>query len=74
MNANKPKTSPTIPDKLESREGYLLSKEVIRILNTDKNTLARWVREGRIRATRIGKKNNFDPAHVAAWLREHEIG
>ncbi len=64
----------TIPEKLELRNELLGSKEVMRIIGTDKNTLARWVREGRIPATRIGKNNKFDPVLLAAWFRERQIG
>ena len=74
MNSSNKKSVPTIADQLESRKELLGSKEVRRIIGTDKNTLARWVREGTIPGGRIGKKNMFDPVRVAAWLREREIG
>lgn len=74
MSTSKAKQPLTIPEKLELRDDFLKSKEVMRIINTDKNTLARWVREGYIPAIRIGKNNNFDPVLLAAWLRERQIG
>jgi hypothetical protein len=74
MNASGKKFPETIADQLEERKELLGSKEVIRIVGTDKNSLARWVREGRIPAIRIGKNNKFDPVRLAAWLRERQIG
>jgi excisionase family DNA binding protein len=74
MNSIKAKPASTIPEKLEARTDFIKPKEAMRIIGTDKNTLARWVREGTIPATRIGKSNRFDPGKLAAWLREREIG
>lgn len=64
----------SLADVVEQYTGLLKSKELQELLNTDKNTLARWVRQELIPAIRIGKNNRFDPLRVAAWLRDREIG
>jgi excisionase family DNA binding protein len=48
--------------------------EAMSILDCTPQTLCRWVNEGRIPATRIGRSNKFDPAHLADWLEARQIG
>jgi excisionase family DNA binding protein len=64
----------TIIDQLRSRKGYVTSTETLAILGVARQTLCRWVAEGRITAVRIGPSNKFDPAHLADWLEARQIG
>jgi excisionase family DNA binding protein len=65
---------PTIIDSLRARKGYLTSTEAMAILGVTRQTLCRWVIEGRIAAVRIGPSNKFDPHHLADWLEERQLG
>jgi excisionase family DNA binding protein len=66
--------STTIIEQLRTRRGYVTSTEAMAILGVTRQTLCRWVAEGRIPAVRIGPSNKFDPAHLADWLEERQIG
>jgi len=73
MNAQR-QTTGTIIDDLRRRRGYVSSTETMAILGVTRQTLCRWVNAGTITAVRIGKDNKFDPAHLAAWLEQRQIG
>ena len=64
----------TIIETLRSRKGYVSSTEAMEMLGCTRQTLCRWVNEGRISATRIGPTNKFDPHHLADWLTERTTG
>jgi excisionase family DNA binding protein len=64
----------TIIERLKLRTSYVTSTEAMVILGVTRQTLCRWVTEGRIPAVRIGPSNKFDPAHLADWLEERQIG
>jgi excisionase family DNA binding protein len=69
-----PTTAPSmIIDSLKRRRGYVSSTESMAMLGVTRQTLWRWVTEGKIPAVRIGTGNKFDPAHVAAWLQERQV-
>lgn len=58
----------SIIETLRARKGYVSSTEAMSILGVTRQTLCRWVAEGRIQAVRIGNSLKFDPSHLAAWL------
>lgn len=66
--------STTIIDQLRARKGYVTSTETMSILGVTRQTLCRWVAEGRITAIRIGSAYKFDPVYLAAWLEVRQIG
>jgi excisionase family DNA binding protein len=55
-------------EELRVRESYLTTKEVMQLLRCRRNTLCRWVRNGRMSAIRSGTGYLFDPRHLAEWL------
>ncbi len=63
----------TIIDRLEQRTTFLDTKEIMEIINEDRNTVCRWVRIGYLPASRVGNKNKYDPVQLAAWLRTRQI-
>jgi len=67
-------TGSTIIDQLRSRQSYVGSTEAMAILGVTRQTLCRWVAEGRITAVRIGNALKFDPQHLADWLEGRQIG
>jgi len=74
MSLFREQAAATIIDDLRSRRGYVSSTETMAILGVTRQTLCRWVSEGRIPAVRIGTANKFDPMHLAAWLEARQIG
>jgi excisionase family DNA binding protein len=64
----------TIIDRLRARKGYISSTETMGILGVTRQTLCRWVTEGRIQAVRIGNALKFDPLHLVAFLEERLVG
>jgi len=45
------------------------SREAAAILGIHKETLYRWVKDGTLRATRIGGRVKFDPGTLVEYLR-----
>jgi excisionase family DNA binding protein len=66
-------SSYTIIDQLRHRKTYLTGTEVMQILRWTRQTLCRYVKEGRIPALRIGKDNRFDPGVLAAFLEQRQV-
>jgi excisionase family DNA binding protein len=64
----------TIIDALRTRKGYVSSTETMAILGVTRQTLCRWVSEGRISAVKIGISYKFDPAYLAEWLEARRVG
>lgn len=64
----------TVIDQLRQRKGYVSSTETMSILGVPRQTLCRWIAEGRIIAVRIGTSWKIDPAHLAAWLEDRQVG
>jgi excisionase family DNA binding protein len=44
------------------------------LINPHPVTLREWTRTGRIPAYRMGREWRYDPAKVADWLDEREVG
>ena len=63
----------TIINELKNRKTFIKTKELISILDLTKNTLCKYVREGKIAAVRIGNGNGFDPMAVVAYLEAREL-
>lgn len=52
----------------------MTSAELCKLINLHPVTLREWTRAGRIPAYRIGREWRYDPAKVADWLDEREVG
>ena len=63
----------TIIDQLKQRKTYSTGTEVMELFCLSRNTLCRYVRDGRLLAVRVGKDNRFDPAVLSAWLEARQI-
>jgi Helix-turn-helix domain len=66
-------TPPTIIDQLASRKTYVSSTEAIGILGITRQTFCLWVRQGKLKACRIGNSYMVDPIYLSAWLRAREV-
>lgn len=64
----------TIIEALRKRRTYVPSTEAMATLGVTRQTLCRWIAEGRITAVRIGTTWKIDPAHLASWLEERQVG
>jgi excisionase family DNA binding protein len=63
----------TIIEQLTTRKTYVPSTEAISILGITRQTFCLWVREGKLKAIRIGNAYKIDPAHLAAWLSARQL-
>lgn len=61
-------TLPTIIDQLASRKTYVSSTECLDILGITRQTFCLWVREGKLKALRIGNAYVVDPVYLSQWL------
>lgn len=43
------------------------------VLGVSRNTLCRWVREGKLVAIKVGKNYRFDGSVVADWIESHQM-
>jgi excisionase family DNA binding protein len=64
----------SIVKHLRDRDTALTSAELCKLINVHPVTLREWTRSGRIPAYRIGREWRYDPAKVADWLDEREVG
>ncbi len=63
-----------LTEQLRERTSFLTTKEVMELLQLQRNTLCDWVRTGRIPAIRSGNGYLYDPHHLADWLAERTTG
>jgi excisionase family DNA binding protein len=63
----------TIIEQLTTRKTYVPSTEAISILGITRQTFCLWVREGKLKAIRIGNAYKIDPADLAAWLSARQL-
>jgi excisionase family DNA binding protein len=63
----------TIIEQLATRKTYVSSTDAISILGITRQTFCHWVREGKLKATRIGNAYKIDRAHLAAWLSARQV-
>ena len=54
------------------REKMLSVKEVTETLNISRNTVIRWIAEGRIKALKFGRQWRFRPSDISQWLEHGE--
>jgi excisionase family DNA binding protein len=66
-------TAQTIIEQLAARKTYVSSTEAIEILRITRQTFCLWVREGKLKAIKIGNAYMVDPIYLAAWLRSREL-
>ncbi len=67
-------TPKTIIETLAARKGYMNASDVAELLGENIYTIYRRVKRGRMPAVRTGFGIKFDPAELAAWLRERHVG
>ena len=58
--------------ELRQRTAYLSTKEMMELLQKNRNTLCNWVRRGRIPAIRIDNEYLYDPRLIADWLTKRQ--
>jgi len=65
----------TIIEQLRRRKGYIRTTEVMAILgDVSRQSLTRWVGEGRIPAVNFGNGFKFDPVTLADFLEARTTG
>lgn len=52
------------------KERMMSAKEVSETLNISRNTVLRWVTEGRIKGVKFGRQWRFRSSNVEKWLEE----
>ena len=63
-----------LTSRIEKLPGALTAAELAALLNMGKTAVYGMAATGRIPSLRIGAMVRFDPARIAKWLRDHEIG
>jgi excisionase family DNA binding protein len=63
-----------IVNRLRNRNTALTSAELGELINMHPVTLREWTRGGRIPAYRMGREWRYDPAQIADWLDERQVG
>lgn len=62
-----------LASRIENLPGALTAAELGALLNMGKTAVYGMAATGRIPSLRIGATVRFDPARVAAWLRQREV-
>ncbi len=62
-----------LASRIENLPGALTAAELGALLNLGKTAVYGMAATGRIPSLRIGATVRFDPARVAAWLRQREV-
>lgn len=65
--------SSDLASRIENLPGALTAAELAALLNMGKTAVYGMAATGRIPSLRIGATVRFDPARVAAWLRQREV-
>jgi excisionase family DNA binding protein len=62
-----------LASRIEKLPGALTASELAALLNMGKTAVYGMAATGRIPSIRIGATVRFDPARIAAWLRQREV-
>lgn len=61
-------------ERLRQETNFIDSKRVVELLGIGESTLRLYTSQGTIPYYRIGRHIRFDPARLAAWLEERQVG
>jgi predicted DNA-binding transcriptional regulator AlpA len=64
----------TVVEELKSKRGLMGAKDVAALLGVNKEVLYRKAKAGEGPHLRILGQVKFDPARIAAWLEERQVG
>lgn len=73
MTTSHETSEPSIIEQLAVRKTYISSTECLNILGITRQTFCLWVRDGKLKACRIGNGYAVDPVYLSAWLRAREV-
>jgi excisionase family DNA binding protein len=62
-----------LASRIEKLPGALTASELAAFLNLGKSAVYEMAATGRIPSIKIGAAVRFDPARIAAWLRQREV-